>query len=52
MDSSRSIMQLTVAFGASCGAWIGIAEPTIGVPMGMVYGVVVGVILSKVVFPR
>ncbi len=52
MDSSRSLMHLTAAFGACCGAWIGLGEPEFGLTWGMVTGTVFGAIVGKLMFPR
>jgi hypothetical protein len=52
MESSRSLLHLTVAFGASCGAWLGLGEPSLGVTWGMIYGVVCGAIVGKLMFAR
>lgn len=52
MDSSRSLMPLTLAFGASCGAWVGIGEPDLGLPWGVIYGAIFGAIIGKLMLPR
>jgi hypothetical protein len=52
MDSSRTLIHLTLAFGASCGAWVGAGEPTLGVSWGLIYGAVCGAIVGKLLFPR
>ncbi len=50
MDSSRSLMHLTLAFGASCGAWIGVGEPAVGVGWGVIYGAILGAVVGKLMF--
>jgi hypothetical protein len=52
MDASRSLIHLMLAFGASCGAWLGLGEPGLGIARGIIYGAAVGVILGKLVFRR
>jgi hypothetical protein len=52
MESSRSLLHLTAAFGACCGAWIGLGEPAVGLPWGIVYGTIFGAIVGKLMFPR
>lgn len=52
MQGSRSLMHLTMAFGASCGAWLGVGEPTLGLSSGIIYGAVFGAIIGKVMFGR
>ena len=52
MDSSRSLMHLTLAFGASCGAWVGVVDPSIGMTWGTLYGAILGAVVGKVIFPR
>jgi hypothetical protein len=49
MGGSRSLMHLTAAFGASCGAWLGLNEPSLGVGWGMIYGVVFGAVIGKMI---
>jgi hypothetical protein len=41
-----------MAFGASCGAWIGVGEPGVGLPLGVIYGAIFGAILGKFMLPR
>jgi hypothetical protein len=52
MESSRALLHLTVAFGASCGAWVGLGEPTVGVAWGLVYGSLFGAVVGKLMFAR
>lgn len=52
MQGSRSLLHLTMAFGASYGAWLGVGEPTLGLSAGIIYGMLCGAVIGKVLFGR
>lgn len=52
MQSSRLLVQLTTAFGASCGALLGNGDPNLGLGWGTLYGALCGLVLGKLMLSR